>query len=150
MLIGVLSDTHGLLRPEALAALRGSALIVHAVDVGSPDILPALRTLAPVHAVRGNVDTAVWARELSETVWVRAGRARLFVLHQLTALDPGAVDHDCAAVIYGHSHRASIEERDGVLYLNPGAAGPRRFNLSPSLAKIEVRGQELDVSLVTL
>lgn len=150
MILGVISDTHGLFRPNVPALLADVDLIVHAGDVGTPEILEALREIAPTVAVRGNVDTAPWCSVLPETEVVKAGDVELFVLHDIAALkfDPRAAGY--RAVIYGHSHRASIEERNGVLYLNPGAAGPRRFNLSPSLAKVEVRGQTLDVSLLTL
>jgi uncharacterized protein len=153
MILGVISDTHGLLRPEVPGLLAGVDLIVHAGDVGTLAVLDALREIAPTFAVRGNVDTEPWCTALPETEVVRAGDAgeiELYVLHDIAQLkfDPKRAGY--RAVIYGHSHRASIEERDGVLYLNPGAAGPRRFNLSPSLARVEVRGQVLDVSLITL
>jgi putative phosphoesterase len=150
VILGVISDTHGLFRPEVPPLLAGVDLIVHAGDVGSPDVLQALREIAPTVAVRGNVDTEPWCTALPETDVVRAGEIELFVLHDIAQLkfDPKKAGY--RAVIYGHSHRPSIEERNGVLYLNPGAAGPRRFNLSPSLARVEVRGQELDVSLITL
>ena len=150
MTLGVISDTHGLLRPNVPALLAGVDLIVHAGDVGSLAVLDALREIAPVFAVRGNVDTEPWCTALPETEVVRAGEIELYVLHDIAQLKLNPKRAGYRAVIYGHSHRASIEERDGVLYLNPGAAGPRRFNLSPSLAKVEVRGQELDVSLLTL
>jgi uncharacterized protein len=148
--LGVISDTHGLLRPNVPALLAGVDLIVHAGDVGAPEILQALREIAPTVAVRGNVDTEPWCTALPETDVVKAGEIELYVVHDIAQLkfDPKRAGY--RAVIYGHSHRASIQERDGVLYLNPGAAGPRRFNLSPSLAKVEVRGQELNVSLLTL
>jgi putative phosphoesterase len=156
MILGVISDTHGLLRPDVPSLLAGVDLIVHAGDVGSLAVLDALREIAPTIAVRGNVDTAPWCTALPETEVVRVGEAgeagtiELYVLHDIAQLkfDPKRAGY--RAVIYGHSHRASIEERDGVLYLNPGAAGPRRFNLSPSLARVEVRGQELKVSLLTI
>jgi putative phosphoesterase len=150
MTIGVISDTHSLLRPNVPELLAGVDLIVHAGDVGAPAILDALRQIAPTVAVRGNVDTDPWCTALPETHVVYAGGIELFVLHDIAQLtfDPKKAGY--RAVIYGHSHRASMEERDGVLYLNPGAAGPRRFNLSPSLARIEVRGQELAVSLIDL
>jgi uncharacterized protein len=150
MILGVISDTHGLLRPNVPALLAGVDLIVHAGDVGTLAVLDALREIAPTVAVRGNVDVEPWCTALPETEVVKAGGVELFMLHDIAQLkfDPKKAGY--RAVIYGHSHRASIEERDGVLYLNPGAAGPRRFNLSPSLAKVEVRGQELKVSLLTL
>jgi uncharacterized protein len=148
--LGVISDTHGLFRPNVPALLAGVDLIVHAGDVGTPAILDALREIAPTVAVRGNVDTAPWCTALPETEVVKAGEVELYVLHDIAQLKFDAKRAGYRAVIYGHSHRASIEERNGVLYLNPGAAGPRRFNLSPSLARVEVRGRELEVSLLTL
>jgi putative phosphoesterase len=156
MILGVISDTHGLLRPDVPSLLAGVDLIVHAGDVGTLAVLDALRQIAPTVAVRGNVDSEPWCTALPETEVVRVGEAseagtiELYVLHDIAQLkfDPKRAGY--RAVIYGHSHRASIEERDGVLYLNPGAAGPRRFNLSPSLARVEVRGQELKVSLLTI
>ena len=138
MIVGVISDTHGLLRPEAVQALEGCTLIVHAGDVGSPDVLTALKDLAPVHAVRGNIDRDPWAKSLPGTAWVQAGKARLYVLHQLPQLDPAAIDDGCAAVIYGHSHKPSAEYRGPVLYLNPGSAGPRRFRLPVTLARMRI------------
>jgi putative phosphoesterase len=151
MLVGVISDTHGLLRPEAVQTLEGCALIVHAGDVGSPDVLSALKDLAPVHAVRGNIDQEPWARSLPPAAWVSAGKARFYVLHQLPQLDPAAIDDRCAAVIYGHSHKPSAEYRGPVLYLNPGSAGPRRFRLPVTLARIEVAGASLaGYEIVTL
>ena len=136
--IGVISDTHGLLRPQALRALRGSALILHAGDVGTPDVLDALRALAPVVAVRGNNDTGTWARALRETETVELGATRLHVVHDVKdlAIDPAARGID--VVIAGHSHRPAIVRRDGVLFLNPGSAGPRRFSLPIAVARIEI------------
>jgi len=150
MRVGVISDTHGLLRPEAIGALRGSDLIVHAGDIGRPDVLEQLRNLAPTHAVRGNIDIAPWSRELPVTVVVHAGRQRLFVLHDISQLD---VDHFRAgygAVVFGHSHRPSAERRDGVLFLNPGSAGPRRFGLPITMARLHVPGRTMRFTLITL
>jgi len=150
MVIGVISDTHGLLRPEAVAALAGSDLIVHAGDVGSPEVLEGLRAIAPTRAVRGNVDTAPWARALPLTDVVDAGGLRLYVLHDLAALDLDPRAAGLSAVISGHSHRPSAHVRDGVLYLNPGAAGPRRFSLPVCVARIEVVDGHLSHDLVDL
>ena len=138
MRIGIISDTHGLLRPEAELALRGVELIVHAGDVGSPDILMKLRAIAPVFAVRGNVDTEAWARELPETTVVEAGGASFYVLHNLSELDlkPEAAKFDF--VISGHTHQAERAERNGVIYFNPGSAGPRRFHLPVTLAVLDL------------
>lgn len=150
LLVGVISDTHGLMRPQALDALAGSDLIIHAGDVGKPEVLDALRMLAPVHAVRGNVDKGSWAARLPMTEVVEAGRHRLYVLHIVDALDLDPPTAGFAAVIYGHSHKPSIETRDGVLWLNPGSAGPRRFDLPVSVARVRVTGSELVPELVTL
>lgn len=138
MRIGIISDTHGLLRSEAEQALRGVELIVHAGDVGSPDILTKLRAIAPVFAVRGNVDTEGWARELPETTVVEAGAASFYVLHNLSELDlkPEAAKFDF--VISGHTHQAERTERNGVIYFNPGSAGPRRFHLPVTLAVLDL------------
>jgi uncharacterized protein len=143
MLVGVISDTHGLLRPAALDALRDCGLIIHAGDVGAPAILTALKELAPTYAVRGNIDREPWAQTLPERMWVQAGAARLYVLHQLSDLDSGLIDDQCAAVIYGHSHKPTAEYRGPVLYLNPGSAGPRRFRLPVTVARLEIKGATL-------
>jgi uncharacterized protein len=142
-LIGVISDTHGLLRPEAIEALRGSELIVHAGDVGTADVLEALRAIAPTVAVRGNVDTGDVAAALPETEVVEVGRVHLYVLHDLSQLDLDPKAAGFAAVIFGHSHRPAAEVRDGVLYLNPGSAGPRRFSLPIAVARLRVEGDRV-------
>jgi uncharacterized protein len=136
--VGLISDTHGLLRPEALAALRGSRHIVHAGDIGDPAVLEALARIAPVTAVRGNNDTGPWARKLRETEELRIGKTRILVIHDLSQLelDPVAAGFD--VVVAGHSHRPKQELRDGVLYVNPGSAGPRRFKLPIAVARLEL------------
>jgi hypothetical protein len=138
MLIGVISDTHGLLRDEAVAALAGADMILHAGDVGSGDILPVLAAIAPVVAVRGNVDEGDWVDELPETRTVTVAEYRFHLLHDFGELDIDPAADGCGAVIFGHSHSPFVEERSGVLYLNPGSAGPRRFDLPVSLARIEI------------
>lgn len=143
MRLGVISDTHGLLRPEALEALRGVNLIVHAGDVGEPKILARLKMIAPVIAVRGNVDTEPWAQELPETAVVEANGVNLYVLHNLKHLDLKAEAAGIQAVISGHTHQPEQFERSGVLYLNPGSAGPRRFHLPVTLAVLELTGKPL-------
>lgn len=150
MIVGVIADTHGLLRPEAVAALRGSDLIVHAGDVGRPEILEELAQIAPVVAVRGNVDHGPWAQKLHMTEVVEAGPYTLYVLHDLEslAIDPAAAGFD--AVISGHSHRPALEKRSGVLYMNPGSAGPRRFSLPISLGRLIATDEGLRGELVTL
>jgi uncharacterized protein len=147
---GVISDTHGLLRPEAVKALAGVDMIIHAGDIGKPEILEALRVIAPVVAVRGNNDTGDWARTLPETEVVEAGRIALYVLHDVHALDldPAAARFD--VVISGHSHQPAMARRRGVLFLNPGSAGPRRFKLPVSLARLAIQGETLDAQLINL
>jgi len=148
--VGVISDTHGLLRPEAIEALRGSQLIVHAGDVGKMDVLDALCAIAPTVAVRGNVDTGSWAADLPATKVIDVGGVHVFVLHDVSTLDldPGAAGF--AAVIFGHSHRPGAELRDGVLYLNPGSAGPRRFSLPVAVARLRIAGGQISHEIIEL
>jgi uncharacterized protein len=150
ILVGVISDTHGLLRPEAVAALKGADLIIHAGDVGAPDVIDTLRELAPTFVVRGNIDKAHWANALPLTAQVEVDGLLFHVLHDISELDldPAAVGY--AAVVYGHSHRPSIEMRDGVLFLNPGSAGPRRFNLPVSIARVSASERQLRPEIVEL
>jgi putative phosphoesterase len=139
MRIGLISDTHGLLRPEALAALQGSDAIVHAGDIGGPQILEQLQAIAPVTAVRGNNDTQPWAQALPEVAVLDLGSgASLLVLHDLhdLQLDPAAAGH--RVVVSGHSHKPTVQRREGVWYVNPGSAGPRRFSLPVSVAELRV------------
>ena len=150
MIIGVISDTHGLLRPEALDALQGSDLILHAGDVGPPEILARLRTVAPTVAVRGNVDTAIWATALPLADVIQAEGVQLYLLHDRAALDLDPKAAGFAAVIFGHSHRPGAELRDGVLYLNPGSAGPRRFTLPVTVARLTIDGAELTPAIIEL
>jgi putative phosphoesterase len=150
MLVGIISDTHGLMRPEAIAALQGSDLIIHAGDVGKPDIIDQLNAIAPTHAVRGNVDTQSWARTLPDTRVVEDGGLRFFVLHVRGELVVDPVIAGYAAVIFGHSHKPSIETHNGVPYINPGSAGPRRFRLPVSVARIRVSGRKIEPVIVEL
>jgi putative phosphoesterase len=136
--IGVISDTHGLMRGEALRALAGCGLILHAGDVGKPEVLDALGRIAPVHAVRGNVDRGGWAERLPRDAVVEVQGLRIYVLHDLAELDLDPAAAGFRAVVSGHSHRAVREMRGGVLYLNPGGAGPRRFRLPVTLARMIV------------
>jgi uncharacterized protein len=138
VIIGVISDTHGLLRPEAVAALAGSELIIHAGDVGKPEILESLREIAPVVVVRGNIDQGEWAMRLPLTAVVKTPLGEIYVLHNVhdLGIDPAAAGF--RMVVSGHSHKASQEVRDGVIYLNPGGAGPRRFRLPITLARISL------------
>jgi putative phosphoesterase len=147
--IGLISDTHGLMRPEALRALDGSDLIVHAGDVGKPEILDALQLLAPVVAVRGNIDTGGWAAALPVTASATVGSVAVYVLHDLQQLDldPAA---SFQVVVSGHSHQPSRTERGGVLYLNPGSAGPRRFQLPVTVARVDLRQSPWKVEFIEL
>jgi uncharacterized protein len=148
--VGVISDTHGLLRPEAVAALTGVERIIHAGDIGERAVLDALGRLAPVSAVRGNNDRGGWARDIPETQVVEIGGVALYVLHDLHGLDLDPRAAGFAAVIAGHSHQPRQERRDGVLYFNPGSAGPRRFRLPVSLGRLTVERGRVTGALTTL
>ena len=149
-MIGVISDTHGLLRREALDALRGCDLIVHAGDIGNAEILRRLRDIAPTYPVRGNNDQGAWADSIPLSDIVDVAGHRVYVLHDLSELDVDPAVEKFAAVISGHSHKPRAEYRGGVLYLNPGSAGPRRFRLPISLAKLYVREGGLEHELMEL
>lgn len=148
--IGLIADTHGLLRPSALAALEGCDRIVHAGDVGSPEVLAGLARLAPVTAIRGNNDTASWARDLPVTSALECAGRRLYVLHDLKelAIDPAA--ERIAVVVAGHSHRPSHRVEGGVHFVNPGSAGPRRFTLPVTVARLRMSPRRIEVELVAL
>ena len=148
--IGVISDTHGVLRSEALGELQGVDLIVHAGDVGDPDILDVLGDIAPVRAVRGNTDLADWARSLPLTDAVEWGGLTFYVLHDLGELDLDPAVSGFRGVISGHTHQPSLTEDNGVLFLNPGSAGPRRFDLPATVARIEVRVADVNVNIVEI
>ncbi len=149
-MIGVISDTHGLMRPEALAALAGSELIIHAGDVGSQAVLEALRSVAPVVAIRGNVDTSEWASGLAEHEMVERDGVSIYVLHDVNQLDLDPVAAGVRVVISGHSHKPSIRTENGVLYLNPGSAGPRRFKLPVTVGRLMRIGSGLRGEIVEL
>lgn len=146
--VGLISDTHGLLRPEALAALAGCDLIIHAGDVGAPEILDALRALAPVVAVRGNVDTGVWARALPETEVAEIGDVCIYVLHDVNELDLDPAAAGFGVVVSGHSHRPGSEFKGGVLFVNPGSAGRRRFRLPVTVARLDLAAVPLAVDFL--
>ena len=150
MRVGFISDTHGLLRPEAVRALDGVDVIVHAGDIGQPDVLSNLKHIAPVFAVRGNVDTAAWAQELPVTTVVEVDGASFYVLHNLRELDlrPDGAKFDF--VISGHTHEAEQFERQGVLFVNPGSAGPRRFHLPVTLALLDLTKKPWKAKIVEL
>jgi len=148
--IGLISDTHGLLRREAVEALEGSEMIIHAGDVGNPEVLEALRKIAPVVAVRGNVDTEPWATALPETALAEAGAAMIYVLHDVKALDLNPAASGFHIVVSGHSHKPGKTERHGVLYINPGSAGPRRFQLPVTVARLNLGRTTFAVEFVDL
>jgi putative phosphoesterase len=149
-IIGIISDTHGLLRPEALKSLEGSDHIIHAGDIGAPEIVPALERIAPVTAIRGNIDTQSWARRFPETEVVELEGLHLYVIHDVHALDLSPKAAGFAAVISGHSHQPKQEIKDGVLYFNPGSAGPRRFKLPISVGRLKVSNGSLAAELLVL
>jgi putative phosphoesterase len=148
--IGLISDTHGLLRREALEALRGSELIIHAGDVGKPEILEELRKIAPVVAVRGNIDTEAWAQVLPETAVAKAGSVLIYILHDVKILDMNPAAAGFHIVVSGHSHKPGTTERAGVLYINPGSAGPRRFKLPVTVALLRPGRTPYEVEFVEL
>lgn len=148
--VGLISDTHGVLRPEAVEALRGCDVLIHAGDVGDPEVLEQLRALAPTFAVRGNVDRGAWAMELPVTEVVEVHGRSIYVLHDLSELDLDPLAAGFAAVVSGHSHQPSIQSRNGVYYINPGSAGPRRFKLPVTLALIRMTDGDLRPEIVEL
>lgn len=150
MRVGIISDTHGLLRAEAQYALRGVNMIMHAGDIGDPEVLLKLKQIAPVFAVRGNVDTETWAKELPLTTVVRASEASLYVLHNLRELDLRPDTAKLDFVVSGHTHKAEQYEKRGVVYLNPGSAGPRRFQLPVTLALLDLTKKPWRAEIVKL
>lgn len=148
--IGVISDTHNLLRPEAIEALVDSDLIIHAGDIGERRILEELEMIAPVVAVRGNVDQEAWCRQIPLTSTITVGEVKLYVIHNLKELNASILEPEVKAVISGHSHKPWVENRKDILYLNPGSAGHRRFKLPISLAKIEINDGEVKAWLIEL
>lgn len=150
MIIGVISDTHGLLRPEALAALRGSEHILHAGDIGAPEIIPALEKIAPVTAIRGNVDREPWTKEFPETDVVELAGLLFYLIHDVNALDLNPRAAGFAAVISGHSHQPKQEIKDGMLYFNPGSAGPRRFKLPITIGQLQIVNGKIEGKIIPL
>ncbi|AMK75032.1 MULTISPECIES: metallophosphoesterase family protein [Methylomonas] len=148
--IGIISDTHGLLRPGVLAALKGYERIIHAGDIGKPEVLQRLNELAPVTAVRGNNDKGAWAEELPIAARVAVGQVSIYLIHDLAELPIDPVAAGIRVVISGHSHKPSIQDRDGVLYLNPGSAGPRRFKLPIAIAELVIRDTAVEARIVEL
>ncbi len=149
-LVGLISDTHGLLRPEVYKVFRNAELIIHAGDVGSDEVIRNLRAIAPVRAVRGNMDRGSWAGGLPFTDAVQVGDVLLYVIHDVHELDLDPVSAGIDAVIAGHSHRPSVESRGGTIFINPGSAGPRRFTLPVTVALLRIQGKSLKAELIEL
>jgi len=149
-IVGVISDTHGLLRPEAVAPLRGSDYIIHAGDVGDAEILKQLNAIAPLTAVRGNVDREPWARKLPETQVLEAGGISIYILHSVAELDLKPEAAGFAAIVSGHSHIPKQEVRNGVLYFNPGSAGPRRFKLPVTVGRLVIQGGRIRGEIIRI
>jgi uncharacterized protein len=148
--VGLISDTHGLVRPEAVDFLRGSDFIVHAGDIGDAQVLEELRRLAPLTAVRGNNDKGPWAKSIAETEVLQVGDVSIYVLHDLSELDLDPIAAGFQVVVSGHSHNPRIEERDGVLYVNPGSSGPRRFKLPIAVGELQVAGASVKARIIQL
>ena len=149
-LVGLISDTHGLVRPQAMAALHGVDLIIHSGDIGKPQVLEALKRIAPLVAVKGNIDRDGWAKRLPETKTVRIGDIRILVIHNVNELDFNPAARRYNVIVSGHSHMPSVVTRDGVLFVNPGSAGPRRFRLPVALGKLRVAAGHATAELVEL
>ena len=148
--IGLISDTHGLLRPEALAALADSDLLIHAGDIGKPEVVAALKKIAPLVAIKGNNDTDSWARHLPETKKITLGALKLYVIHNVKELSFDPAGRGFRVVISGHSHKPVIQTKDNVLFVNPGSAGPRRFKLPICVGKLIVQGETVDAEIIEL
>ena len=148
--VGLISDTHGLIRPEALKALNDVELIIHAGDIGKPEVIAALKAIAPVLAIKGNNDIGNWARPLPDTKLVKSGDTQLYVIHNIKDLDCDPVARGYQAVVSGHSHKPSVATRDGVLFVNPGSAGPRRFKLPIAVGKLFIQNSQLTAEIIEL
>ena len=148
--IGLISDTHGLLRPEALAALADSDLLIHAGDIGKPEVVATLKKIAPLVAIKGNNDTDSWARHLPETKKITLGALKLYVIHNVKELSFDPAGRGFRVVISGHSHKPVIQTKDNVLFVNPGSAGPRRFKLPICVGKLIVQGETVDAEIIEL
>jgi uncharacterized protein len=149
-IVGLISDTHGLVRPEALAALQGSDFIIHAGDVGNEAVLSELSTIAPVTAIRGNVDKGTWADALESNEVLQVGETLIYVIHNLAELDLDPAAAGFRVVVSGHSHQPACRTKDGVLYINPGSAGPRRFSLPVAVGRLSVGNSDVSAELIGL
>jgi uncharacterized protein len=149
-LIGLISDTHGLVRPQALQALQGVDLVIHAGDIGTPEVMDALKRIAPLVAIKGNNDRGSWARSLPDTKLVKISAVQLYVIHNVKELDCDPVARGIQVVISGHSHKPSVVHREGVLYVNPGSAGPRRFKLPVAVGKLHMNRLNVKAEIIEL
>ncbi len=149
-MIGLISDTHGLIRPEALEALQGVELIIHAGDIGKPEVIDALKGIAPLVAIKGNIDTGMWAKRLPDTTSVKSDDTKLFIIHNVKELDCDPLARGYQVVISGHSHKPSVLTRDGVLFVNPGSAGPRRFKLPIAVGKLFIEDNQVNAAIIEL
>jgi putative phosphoesterase len=147
--IGLISDTHRLVRPEALAAMKGSDFIIHAGDIGKPEVLAALKTIAPVIAIRGNNDRGPWANKIPDLLDLKIGGIKICVIHDVKELERGSAE-SFHAVISGHSHKPSVMTEDGVVFINPGSAGPRRFKLPIAVARLQIIGAKMRATILNL
>ena len=148
--IGLISDTHGLIRPQALEALKGVDIIIHAGDIGKREVIDALQDIAPVLAIKGNNDIGGWAHRFPETKLVKSGNTRLFVIHNVNELECDPVARGYQVVVSGHSHKPSVSTRDGVLFVNPGSAGPRRFKLPIAVGKLFIEDNRVNATIIEL
>jgi putative phosphoesterase len=148
--VGVISDTHGMLRNEAVEAFKGAGLIIHAGDIGNPSVLDALRKLAPVIAVRGNMDGGAWASGLRRSEIIEVEEGLIYVIHDIGRMDMDPSAAGIKTVVFGHSHRPTVKTNRGVLYLNPGSAGPHRYTLPVSVALLEINGGSFDARIIKL
>lgn len=149
-LIGLVSDTHGLVRPQTLATLRGCELIIHAGDIGKPEVLNAFEAIAPVAAIRGNNDRQTWAKKLPDGLDLRVNGVKLHVIHDVHDLDFDPAERGIRAVISGHSHKPLVLERSGIFFINPGSAGPRRFTLPIAVGKLWIKGESLEAKTIEI
>jgi putative phosphoesterase len=148
--IGLISDTHGLVRPEAVEALQGVDLLIHAGDIGKPEVLDALKAISPLVAIKGNNDVGAWAKPLPDTQVLQTADTKLFVIHNVKELDCDPAAEGYKVVVSGHSHKPSILTHDGVLFVNPGSAGPRRFKLPVAVGKLFIENRQVNAELIEL
>lgn len=148
--VGLISDTHGLVRPQALAALKGSELIIHAGDIGKPEVLMSLHKIAPVIAIRGNNDRDTWAKKISDVLNLQINQLKIHVIHNVNDLEADPITEGFRAIVSGHSHKPGLVTREGILFINPGSAGPRRFKLPVAVGKLRITGGDVTAEIIEL